>query len=529
LRAQYERPLLALMALVTLVLLITCTNVGNLLVVRNTARRRELTMRVALGARRSRLMLQGLVESAVLAAMGGILALVFARWGVSAILSMMPLPAIPEALRFQADARVLVFAAGASLLSALLFGLAPAWRATQVDLTAALRSNQGSTPTKGARRLGRSLVACQVGLSVLLLVGAGLFVQTLRNLTRLDMGFNADSLLQVSLDTRGSGYQRGQVGPLYRLLLERVSTIPGVRSVTGVRNPLMRGAGSRCRMQIPGVEFGPDEAWDCADVGPSFFETMNMSLVSGRTFTTADFEQGRRLVVVSEAFAKRYFPNADPVGRFPIIGVVRNARLGAVRGEIGPMTYHMLPPEPDRINALEVRTDGDADAIARAVREAIRRVNPRLLVGVGTVRREIDRNIARERMVAATSAFFSVLGLLLASIGIFGVASSTVAQRTTELGIRMALGAGRWSVIRASLRETMIVFAAGLAAGIAAAIAGVRLTASLIADLLFGLTATDAANIVVAVLLIAFVVLAACILPAHRATRIDPLTAIRHE
>jgi ABC-type lipoprotein release transport system permease subunit len=256
---------------------------------------------------------------------------------------------------------------------------------------------------------------------------------------------------------------------------------------------------------------------------------MNIPVLRGRTFTEADFGQARGFVVVSEAFSKRYFPNDDPVGKFPIIGIVRDARLGGVRGESGPMTYHMLPREPDRINALEVRTTGDPKAVAHAVQEEIRRVNPRLFVAINTVRQEIDRNIAKERMVAAISAFFGLLGLLLASIGIFGVASSTVAQRTTELGIRMALGAGRWSVIRTSLRETMLVFGAGLAAGIVAAVAAVRLTASFIAELLFGLTATDAVNIVGAVFLIAAVVLAACILPAHRATRIDPLTAIRHE
>jgi putative ABC transport system permease protein len=263
---------------------------------------------------------------------------------------------------------------------------------------------------------------------------------------------------------------------------------------------------------------------------------MNISVVRGRTFTSADFAQERRCVIISEAFAERYFPNEDPVGKriggspnTEIIGVVRDARLTAVRTESGPMMYFMAPREPDRIGALEVRTAGDAAAIAGAVREEVQRVHPRLLVDIRTMRQEIDRNIAKERMVAATSAFFSLLGLLLVSIGIFGVASYTVAQRTNELGIRTALGASRWSVIRESLRDTMQVFAAGLAAGIIAAIAAVRLTASLISDLLFGLTAADVANMVAAVLLLAAVALAACILPARRATRIDVLTAIRDE
>jgi len=440
----------------------------------------------------------------------------------------------PDGLTFRVDARTLGFVAAVSLVSALLFGLAPAWRAAQVDLTAALRSSQGGTWTKRSRQRGRALLACQVGLSVLLLIGAGLFVQTLRNLVRLDVGFNPDSLLQVSLDTQGSGYREGQVGGLYRLLLERVTAIPGVQSVTGIRNTVMQRGITRTIMRIPG-RTEPDEAWNSAAVGASFFETMRIPVVRGRTFTSADFAH-RRGVVVSEAFVKRYLPNEDPVGKrigdppeTEIIGVVKDARLTSVRTASGPMMYFMAPSEPDSVGALEVRTAGDMTAIARAVRQEIQRVNPRLLVDIRTMRQEIDRNIAKERMVATTSAFFGLLGLLLVSIGIFGVASYTVAQRTRELGIRMALGATRRSVVRESLRDTIVVFGAGLAAGAMAAIAAVRLTASFISDLLFGLTATDATNIVVAMLLMVGVALAACILPARRATRIDLLSAIRHE
>ena len=340
---------------------------------------------------------------------------------------------------------------------------------------------------------------------MLLLVGAGLFVQTLRNLTRLDVGFNPDNLLQVSLDSNGSGYRQGQIGPLYRLLLERVSAIPGVRSVAGVRSPVMRGGLSRPRFSNMGSirPVGPDESWDSLEVGPSFFETMNIPVVRGRTFTGADVERGRTLVIISEAFVKHYFPNEDPVAGTRgevFIGIVRDAKLASVRRETGPMMYQLASSRANRLDALVVRTAGDPEALAHAIQQEIRRVHPRLLVGISTMRQEIDRSIATERMVAATSAFFSLLGLLLASIGIFGVAASTVAQRTNELGIRMALGAGRWSVIRESLRDTMLVFGAGLAAGIIAAVVAVRLTASVISDLLFGLTAADAANIVGAVL-----------------------------
>ena len=534
LRAQYERPLVALTVLVALLLLITCANVGSLLMVRNTARRRELTVRVALGAARSRLILQYLVESLLLATLGGLVALLFARWGVSIMLSMLPLSAIPDSLAFQADARILAYSLGLSLLSALLFGLAPALRATKVELTGALRASQGSTFTASSRRLGRCLVGCQVGLSVLLLVGAGMFVQTLRNLAHLDLGFNPDSLLQVSLDTRGAGYREGQVTGIYQLLLERVSAIPGVRSVSGVRNPVMQGNFSRGRCAIPGRTLEPDESWETANVGPLFFETMGIAVLRGRTFTATDFAQNRASVVISESFAKHYFPNDDPVGKrvcggLEIVGVVRDIRQAGVRRESGSMMYFLPGPKPDRVSALEVRAAGDVDAIGASIREEIRRINPRLLISIRAMQRQIDDSIAKERMVAALSAFFSGLGLLLVSIGIFGVASYTVAQRTKELGIRMALGAGRWSVIRESLRDTMLVFGVGLSVGIIAAVAAVRLTSSFISELLFGLTATDVLNIVAPVFLMVVVALAACILPARHAARIDPLKAIRHE
>jgi predicted permease len=354
LREQYQRPLLALMGLVILVLLITCINVGNLLTVRNSARRRELTVRVALGAGRSRLAMQCLVESALLAAFGAILGLVFARWGASMILSMLPLPAIPQALVFQADARVLGFAAAASLASAVMFGLAPSWRATRVDLTANLKSGHGSTQAKGTRLFARALVACQVALSVLLLVAAGLFVQTIRNLTRLDLGFNTKKLLQVSIDTSGAGYAEGQVAAVYRLLLERVSAIPGVRGVTVVRNPLFHGL-SRCASDIRGLRRAGDETWDCVDVGPAFFETLNIPLLRGRLFTESDFARGQALFIVNEPFLKHFFPDSDPVGKTRIVGVVGNTKLSSLRRENGPLMYYMVRKEPDRINALEVR------------------------------------------------------------------------------------------------------------------------------------------------------------------------------
>jgi predicted permease len=534
LREQYERPLVALSGLVLLVLVMTCTNVGNLLVLRHAARRRELAIRVALGAGRARLLLMYLVESLLLAALGGALALALAGWGVSGVLAMLPVEAAPDALTFRAGPRVLAFAAGVSLFSALLFGLAPAWRAAQGDTTTVLRSSAGKGPTQGSRRLGRWLVGGQVALSVLLLVPAGLFVQTLRNLSRVDVGFQVDGLLQVSLDTRGAGYGPGQVGPLQARLLDRVAAIPGVRAVSVIRNGVMHSAGTRSRLTLPGRTLPPDEAWNGAEVGPGFFETMAIPVRRGRTFGAADFAQGRRVVVVTEAWARRYFPRADPIGaqigeapRHEIVGVVADSRIFDVRTDAGPTMFFVAPPEPDRFSALEARIAGDMDAVARAIQKEIHRINPRLIIGVRPMRQEMDRSVAKERLVAAISASFGLLGLLLASVGIFGVAASTVSRRTPELGIRMALGAGRWTVVRDALRETTLVVAAGLGAGIAAAAMAVRLGAALVGDLLFGLSATDAATVVGAALVMLIVGTAACALPARRAASIDPLAAIR--
>lgn len=533
LRAQYERPLQALCVLVTLVLLITCSNVGNLLMVRSSGRRREVTIRVALGASRSRVIAQYFIESLVLATIGGALGLMFARWGVSLVLSMLPLPQIPAGLAFAVDARMLVFTAALSVVSALLFGLAPAWRAADVDLTSALRPGHGITSPAAARRLRSALVGCQVALSVLLLVAAGLFVQTLRNLTRLDMGFNPDRLIQVSVDTRSAGYGRGQVAPLARLLRDRLSAVPGVESVAIIRNPVLRGL-SRARMDLPGVTVGRDEAWDAADVGPGFFETMRIPIVRGRPFTDGDVEQERMLVALSESFVKRYYPTTDPIGKqvggnLEVVAIVGDAKLGTVRSPMGPMMYFVSSRQPDRFNGIEVRTAGNAETVAQGIRQVIHAVNPRLFIDLKPMRVQIDDSLATERLVAAISAFFSVLGLLLASIGIFGVASSAVAQKTNELGIRMALGASRWSIVRESLRETVLVVSVGLLAGLAAAVAAVQVSSKFIADLLFGLTATDAINIALAIAVMAAVAIAACILPTRHATRIDPLVAIRHE
>jgi macrolide transport system ATP-binding/permease protein len=533
LREQYQRPLIALMVLVTLVLLITCTNIGNLLVVRNSARTRELTLRTAMGAGRSRLITQLMVESMVLAMVGGVLAWVVAKWGVAAMLSMLPLSEIPPALEFQMDARMLAFTATVSILSAGLFALAPAWRATKVDVATGLKSAAATATSRETRRLGRWLVAGQIALSVVLLTGAALFLQSLRNMTATDPGFDPGNLVQVEVDTRGSGYGQGKVRGVYRQLLDRLGEIPGVLSVTAVRNPLMTGALQTGSVNVQGVPV----PMLVNEVGPKFFETMRVPLVRGRYFSAEDgLSEGTAPVIVNETFARMFIPAEDPIGARidspagVVIGVVKEARLSSLRAEGQPMAYTLgLRREPDRVSAFEIRTASDPRPLIPAMRRAVTAIHPRLLLSVRTMDHQMARNMSQERMVAGTSAFFGILGVILAAIGLFGVVSFTVSQRTSEWGIRIALGAGRWNVIRESVRDTATVFVIGLIGGAIAATIAARFAASRISGLLFGLTATDWTAVAAAAVLMITVATVACVIPALRATRVDPLKAIRYE
>jgi hypothetical protein len=323
-------------------------------------------------------------------------------------------------------------------------------------------------------------------------------------------------------------------------LIGKLTAIPGVRSASGSRNAIMRG---------------PISGWvdvEQVTVGPQFFETMRIPLLRGRFFTSEDDTAGFRsfpipgggvvnlpiVAVISESLAKQLFPEGDAVGhplpdplrQHPgIVGVVKDARFSGLREDPRPPIYVPQPKNPDRFNAIEIRTIGDPSTVARAVQEEIRRINPRLLLGANTMREEMDRSIMRERMVATVSAFFGTLALVLACVGLFGLASYTVVQRTNELGIRIALGARRWDVIREALGDTLLLFGVGLIVGVMMAISATRLAAGAISDLLFGLTATDSLNIAVAVLIMIGVATLACLVPAHRAATVDPLKAIRYE
>ena len=527
LREQYGAPLVALMALVVLVLLITCVNIGNLLVLRNSARVRELSLRAALGAGRSRLTALLTIESPVLATAGGAGAWLLADWGVSAILSSLPIAEIPEPLRFKLDGRMLLVLIGLSLSSALLFSLVPAWRASRIDLSTALRTGPAHATSVGQRRRGSWLVVAQVALSVVLLAGAGLFVQTVRNVLNTDVGFEPRNLIQVEIAGRQVRFRPEEIRGVQERLLERVEAIPGVASVstyisllyppwfTGMTEPDGPGGGS---------------------VSPGFFKTMRIPLRRGRLLTRDDVTRPQVVAVVSESYEREMFPGESVLGKriqngpfnVEVVGVVADAKLSNLRWK-DAMLYRVGLREAYMPSSLLVRTTVDPSTVMPQLALAVQGVHPRLLLSVRTVDDVIMRSLARERLVAATSGFFAALGLVLAGIGVFGVAAYAVAQRTSELGLRIALGASRSVVIREALRNTTGVVAAGLGIGLGSAVVLSRLVDHLVADLLVGLTATDITNLLAALIIMIGAAVIACLVPAFRALRIDPLQALRHE
>jgi predicted permease len=538
LRDHYQGPLRALMMLVALVLLITCANIGNLLVVRTAANARELTVRAALGARRVQLIAQLLVESAVLATVGGAAAWFVARWCVSLLLSTLPLAEIPQQLQFTTDARLVAYMLTITLVCAVLFSLAPAWRATRFALTGTLKTSHGIGPASGSRRLAWWLVAGQTALSVVLLTSAGLFYQTVRNVTHLELGFDSRNLVQIEMrrdairlanvDRRSRQFSAAGVRRVFGALSERIKAIPGVQRVSASFNPLL----ASYYVGLPQPE-GPSGHM----VGPEYFELLGIPVVRGRTFSADDVWREGGVAVVSESYERAAFPGGSALGQrinvgaqsLDVVGVVADAKLDNVRWNGVERTFRLGLREARPMEAFLVRTSVDPRSIVRPLQQAVNEVVPGVLVSVRTVDEVIQRSIARERLVAAASGLFAILGVALAGVGLFGIASYSISRRTSELGLRMALGATRWHVLRESLRDTTIVFGVGVIVGTLAAVAATRLAGSLIAGLLFGLEPTDWPTIAVVVVVMIAAALAACLVPALRATRIDPLEALRYE
>jgi predicted permease len=538
LRSEYRTPLTILLGVVGMVLLIACSNVANLQLSRAAARKREVAIRLAMGATRSRLVRQMLTESILLAMFGGAFGVLFAYWAKDVLLSLRPWGGDELALELKIDIRVLAFTFAISLITGLLFGLAPAFRSTRIDLTPSLKENSLHNQGRLTSLLTRSLIVAQVSMSFVLLIGAGLFLRTLRNLEAVDVGFNRENLLLFRVDPRLSGYRAPQIPDLYQRISERIQAVPGVRSVALSRHPLLSGSRRTSNIFVEGPANQTADVVYINLVSERFFETMEIPLLIGRAFSAHDDQRSPKVAVINQKLARKYFGDENPVGRrfsfggeeseekIEIVGIVRDAKYTSLRQQMQPTLYTPYVQEtPGQVN-FAVRTAGDVLALTPSIREAVRDVDSNLpLFDVKTQGQRSEESARQERLFARLSSFFSIVATTLACIGLYGVMSYGVARRTNEIGIRMALGATAPRVMQMVMREAMLVVVIGVLIGLAAAVA----TARLIASMLFELAPNDPVTIAGASLLMILVASLAGYLPARRASRVDPMIALRYE
>jgi predicted permease len=554
-RMRLGRPVLVLLIVTGLVLLIACANVANILLAGAAARRREIAIRLALGASRWRLVRLLLVESAMLAALGGTAGLLLQFWisdGLAGLLAGGPVPFVPQT---GPDARVLAFTAAVSVLAALVFGLAPALNAGRRSIVPAMRPDSASEPGRGSA--ARALVAAQVALSLVLLIVAGLFARTLGSLRGIETGFDRDSVLLFRVDPAEHGYNGHRMRTFYDRLLERARAHQGVVAAALALHTPLQGAIHTMPMRGEGYQPQPDEnlSVQINRVSPGFFTTMGIPILAGRDFLPEDepavtpagdvmsvtqhgpaagSKGARRAAIVSELLARRFFGDENPVGRrmlslngdYRIVGVVKDVRWESVRKQPAGMVYIPSWQHGAQGRVLAVRIGGGPKRIAAAVREDVRALDPAVPVLKSmTLNDQVNAMIGNERFMARLSAAFALLAVLLAVAGLYGVLAHGVARRTKEIGIRMALGAGRRGVLRMILRESGTIAVAGIALGLLGAAAATRL----IAGLLYGVTPLDPLTYVAAALLLLAVALFAAWVPARRAASVDPTEALRYE
>jgi predicted permease len=545
---RWFAPALRLLAgVVGVVLLIACANVANLLLVRSSSRRKEIAVRLAVGASRWRLVRQLLTESVLLAAIGGALGVLFAFWIKDGLLFVTEWGGREmTALSPRLDVRVLGFTLGLSFLTGIIFGILPALRATNVDLTPALKDTGRSSSGLSRSWLSKSLVVVQVSLSVLLLIGAGLLIRTLRNLHHVDMGFNANNLLLFKVDPSLLGYEGDKLADLYQRSFTRLEAVPGVQSVTFSRSPLLAQSSWTGSVYVTG-DIGPDGKLRDSDtkmhsVRENFFNTMEIPLLTGRGLTEQDDARAPRVAVVNQAFVKAHFPNENPIGKrfgldptkpndIEIVGVARDAKYTSQRDRIQPTIYQSWRQVLRRMTfaTFEVRTAGDPAASIAGIRQAMREVDSNLpLSDVRTQVQQADDTLSMERMFAKLLTLFGLIAQQLSAIGLYGVMAYVVSQRTHEIGIRMALGADRRKVLMMVVRQGMVLTVIGIAIGLIAAYVLTKYLESL-TSMLFGVEPRDPWTFTAIGVLLAVVALVACLVPARRATKVDPLRALRYE
>jgi predicted permease len=540
LRNAYGDPLNILLGVTAIVLVIACANLANLMLARATAREREIAVRLAIGASRRRIVRQMLSESLLLAAIGAAGGLLVARWLSASLVSFLGTDGSPVFVDLALDWRVFGFSAAVALAACVLFGLAPAVRATRTAPGAAMKAGS-RTMTDGRERFGvrRALVVIQVALSLVLVVGALLFVRTLRNLTRMDPGFRQDGVIVADLDYRKAGIETSQIPAVDRRVIERLRAIPGVDSAAQVMTTPVSGNFWNDRIIIGGQEKEGNVNFN--RVGPGYFQTLGMSLVAGRDFSDRDTLQSPRVAIVTESFVKKYFPSQQAVGEsfqvaappgeprpaVQIVGVAGDTKYTDLREAFTPIVYVAMAQadEPDNGPAFALHATTALPAVTAAATRALNEINPAIAVRYQTVRAQVEGSLLRERLMAALSGFFGGLAVLIATVGLYGVMAYTVARRRVEIGIRMALGATRAIVIRMIVREAAVLLAAGVVVGGILAVVAARSATALLYDL----QPSDPSTLLLAAAALGTVTIAASTIPALRASRLEPTRALRED
>jgi len=544
-RKGFATPLRLLLGVVALVLLIACANVANLMLVRGAWRKKEIAVRLALGASRGRLIRQLMTESVLLATVGGALGILFALWIKNGLLIVAEWGGREmSALDPKLDLRVLAFTLGLSFFTGLIFGILPALRATDLDLTPTLKDTGRSSSVLGRSWLSKSLVVVQVSMSVVLLIGAGLLIRSLRNLQHVEIGFNAKNLLLFDVDPGLIGYRDEKLAALYDQASTRLEAVPGVQSVTFSRNALLSFGATTSSVFLPG-EVGPDGKPQESEaklhrVRENFLSTMQTPLLMGRTLTAQDDAKAAPVAVVNQSFAKAHFPNESPIGKrfsfgtdnlneIEIVGLARDAKYTSQRDDIEPTVYQSWRQSVPRSVVFEVRTNGEPLSLVGPIRDAMREVDKNLpLSYIRTQIQQADQTLAIERMFAKLLALFGLIAQQLAAIGLYGVMAYAVSQRTHEIGIRMALGADRRNVLMMVVRQGMTLTVIGIAIGLGVAFVLTKYLESF-TGMLFGVEARDPSTFAFIAALLGAVALLACLVPARRATKVDPLRALRYE
>jgi len=536
---EAKTPLLLLFAITAIVLLIACANIANLLLARGADRTMEMAVRLSLGATRWQILTQLLTESVLLALLGGAASIVVAHWTLVAIMSLLP-PQAATSLQFQLHMSVVWFAAGVSVATGILFGLFPALQSTRPDLVTALRNNSGKiSGTRGAARFRTSLVTAQIALSMALLISAGLFIKSLRNISRVDLGIKVENVATFGISPRRNGYSFARSAVFLDRADQELAAVPGVSGVSEALVPLVSGDNWGNDVNVEGFKRGPDVDANSRfnEVGANYFHVVGMPILSGRDFTSSDNAGAPKVAVVNEAFAKKFHLGRDAVGKrmsmggndldIQIVGLVKDAKYADVKDPVPPVFF--IPWRQDTTTgslSYYVRSAGSAEQALRAIPTVIKKLDPSLPVeDLKTLEQQVKENVFLDRMIGTMSTAFALLATLLAAVGLYGVLAYSVTQRTREIGVRMALGADGGRVQRMVLRQVGIMTLIGGAIGVVAAIGLGRGAQSL----LYQLKGYDPVVMLLAAVVLTAVAGVAGYIPARRASRTDPMHALRYE